>query len=54
MKLSDALVEIYHAATDSPKFKELKGSDAVKLYKALYKEVLAVEEEGKDFNADSK
>jgi hypothetical protein len=46
MKLSEALVEIWHNLND-PK---ALSKEATTIYKQLYKEVLAVEEEGGDFN----
>lgn len=56
VKLSDAIVFIFSLATDSPTFKDARkteeGKEAVKLFKQLYKEVMAVESEGKDFNEE--
>ena len=49
MKLSDALLEIWELAQHSPAFKTYQGSEASKMFKQLYKEVLEVEKE-KDFN----
>lgn len=56
MKVSDMLVWVYSMATDSPQFKDAKGTpngkEAIKLMKQLYKEVLAVENEGKKFDGE--
>lgn len=47
---------MWSLATDSPGFQELKkteeGKETIKLFKLLYKEVLAVEAEGEDFDGE--
>lgn len=56
MKLSDVIVQMWSLATDSPKFQDVKktedGKEMIKVFKLLYKEVLAVEAEGEDFDVE--
>lgn len=48
-KLSEALQQIWEHVQLSPTFKTYQGSEAFKMFKQLYREVLEVEKE-KDFN----
>lgn len=56
MKLSDALVKLFSVASDSPGFAAFKssedGKETIKLMKSLYKEIMAVEAEGKKFDGE--
>lgn len=54
MKLSEVLAKVWDMATSSEDFhyfrEDEKTKEMVTMYKQLYKEVVAVEKEGKDFN----
>lgn len=49
MKLSESLQKIWEHVQHSPAFQADQGSEAFKMFKQLYREVLEVEKE-KDFN----